>query len=412
MKINRWSRLIKLLCIVVTMLPLLVGCWDRLEIEERAVVLGISIDVASKEAEKEEDEISHIAEGFPEPNIRMIRVTVQIALPGKIPLGPGESGGGGKGGAGQTVWVKSVVGHTIDDALMNLQQQISGRIFFGHLRVIVVSEEMAKSGLQNINDYFHRNTEVRRMAWMMISKGNAEKLMRAAPELERVPALYLMSTMDNAVKLGKFPENYVGMYWSNSAKKGQEGFLPYVVLKGKQNVEVAGLAYFKNDKMVGATKPFEIAAYMAIKGMNPAGYRAVVKMEDTPGSVTIYATSRKSKFNLRIVNGRPLIVVSIFTELNLEEKINEQFLVSNSRILRSIEQKNMESLQKAAQSLIEHMQEKDVDIFGFGEFIRAKKPSYWNSQVKTNTGWQKRFKEIDVEVSVHSRIRRIGMKAK
>jgi Ger(x)C family germination protein len=218
--------------------------------------------------------------------------------------------------------------------------------------------------------------------------------------------------MDNAVKLGKFPENYVGMYWSNSAKKGQEGFLPYVVLKGKQNVEVGGLAYFKNDKMVGATKPFEIASYMAIKGMNPAGYRAVVKMEDTPGSVTIYATSRRSKFNLRIVNGRPLIVVSIFTELNLEEKVNEQFLVSNSRILRSIEQENMKSLEKAAESLIETMQEKDVDIFGFGEYIRAKKPSYWNSQVKTNAGWQKRFKEIDVDVNVNSRIRRIGMKAK
>ena len=76
--------------------------------------------------------------------------------------------------------------------------------------------------------------------------------MRAAPELERVPALYLMSTMDNAVKLGKFPENYVGMYWSNSAKKGQEGFLPYVVLKGKQNVEVGGLAYFKNDAVDAA----------------------------------------------------------------------------------------------------------------------------------------------------------------
>jgi spore germination protein KC len=141
--ISPWLRLTKLLCVIPFVIPLLTGCWDRLEIEERAVVLGISVDVAGPSADKEEDEISYLAGSYSAPHNEMIRVAVQIALPGKIPLGPGESGGG-KGGARQTVWVIDVVGNTIDDALMNLQQQISGRLFFGHLRVIVVSEELAK----------------------------------------------------------------------------------------------------------------------------------------------------------------------------------------------------------------------------------------------------------------------------
>src|SRR5690606_25222107 len=98
-------------------------------------------------------------------------------------------------------WVIDSVGHTLDDALMNLQQQISSRLFFGHLRVIVISEDVAKKGLQNVNDYLRRDSEVRRMAWMMISKGNAMEVMEAAPELERVPSLYLMSTLDYAVEL-------------------------------------------------------------------------------------------------------------------------------------------------------------------------------------------------------------------
>lgn len=76
----------------------------------------------------------------------MIRVAAQIGLPGRIPLGPGEGGGQTDGGGQNTVWVIEVVGHSIDDALMNLQQQISGRLFFGHLRVIVVSEAVAKKG--------------------------------------------------------------------------------------------------------------------------------------------------------------------------------------------------------------------------------------------------------------------------
>jgi len=390
---------------------LLTGCWDRLEIEERAIVLGVSVDNAPPGAAKRESEISHTAEGFPVPDVNMIRVTLQIALPGKIPLGPGESGGGGKGSE-QTVWVVGTEGHTVDDAIMNLQQQISGRLFFGHLRVIVVSEDVARLGMQNINDYFHRNPEVRRMAWMMISKGSAEQVMRASPELERVPALYLMSTMDNAVKLGKFPENYVGMYWSNSAKRGQEGYLPCVELKKMQNIEVKGMAYFKDDKLQGTTKPFQVAAYMSIKGMNPAGYRGVVKIGGAADSVMIYATSRRSTIKVRVQDGEPIVNVAIFTEINLEEKINEQFTINDSASLVQIEEQNKRSLLRETEALIRQMQEKGSDIFGFGEYVRAKKPGYWNARIGSKNKWQRAFKELRVEVEVNSKIRRVGMKAK
>lgn len=406
-----WKTSAKLLLVILLSVPVLGGCWDRLEIEERAVVLGISVDTAAKADEAKEDEISHLSGAFPAPEPNLIRVAVQIALPGRIPLGPGE-GGGGKGGSESTVWVIDVVGHTIDDALMNLQQQISGRLFFGHLRVIVVSEAVARRGLQNLNDYLRRNSEVRRMAWMMIAKGSAMKLMSAAPELERVPTLYLLSTMDSAVKLGKFPVNYVGMFWSNTAKKGQEGYLPYVELKRKQNVEVKGMAYFKNDKMIGATKPFEIAAYMSVKGMNPAGYRGFVLAEGSAKTVMVYATSRKASTKVRIRNGMPRIEVSIFTEINLEEKVSEQFSVNNSAFLKEIEDKNRRSLTEACEALIEETQKKGTDIFGFGEYVRAKAPAFWNRNVKSKEAWQRMYPLIDIEVVTHSRVRRVGMKAK
>ncbi|MFD0673169.1 Ger(x)C family spore germination protein [Cohnella sp. GCM10027633] len=407
-----WARSAKLLFVLLLSAPALGGCWDRLEIEERAVVLGISVDTASQQAEVKEAEVSHLSGAFSAPEPNLIRVAAQIALPGRIPLGPGEGGGGGKGGSESTVWVIDVVGHSIDDALMNLQQQISGRLFFGHLRVIVVSEAVAKRGLENLNDYLRRNSEVRRMAWMLIAKGNALKLIKAAPELERVPALYLLSTMDSAVKLGKFPVNYVGMFWSNAAKKGQEGFLPYVEIKPKQNVEISGMAYFKNDKMVGSTKPFEIAAYMAVKGLNPAGYRGFVQAEEPSETVMVYATSRKSVIETSIRDGVPHIRVSIFTEINLEEKVSEQFSVDTADFLREIEAKNRKALVSASEKLIEETQKTKTDIFGFGEYVRAKHPRFWRQQVKSKDGWQELYPRIEIEVVANSKVRRIGMKAK
>ncbi|MCQ6561124.1 Ger(x)C family spore germination protein [Paenibacillus mendelii] len=404
-----WTKMVKLSCVILFAVPILTGCWDRLEIEERAVVLGISIDLAEPGAEQEEDEVSHLRGSFPTPDEAMIRLAAQVALPGRIPLGPGE-GGGGKEGPGQTVWVIDVVGHSVDDALMNLQQQISGKLFFGHLRVIVVSEAMAKRGLQNVNDYLKRNSEVRRMMWMMISKGNARKLMTASPKLERVPSLYLLSTLDDAVKLGKFPDDYVGMFWSNSSKKGQEGFLPYVEMMKEQNIDLLGMAYFKADKMVGATKPFEIAGYMGIKGLNPAGYRGVISLNGD--SVMVVATHRQSKFDVRIVNGRPHFKIYVQTEINLEEKIKGQSLVVSEKIIKSIEEQNKKSLKKTYESLIKKTQQKGSDIFGFGEYLRAKKPRYWDREIGTKQRWQEAYKTIEVEVTVNTRIRRVGMKAK
>jgi len=409
----RTAKTIKLLLVIFMVVPVLTGCWDRLEIEERAVVLGISVDLEKPEAAKEESDVSHLRGAFPVPHQRLLRVAVQIALPGRIPLGPGEGGGGGGGGSEGTVWVIDVVGHTLDDALMNLQQQVSGRIFFGHLRVIVVSEAFARHGMQNLNDYLRRNPEVRRMAWMMISKGSALEVMKAAPELERVPSLYLMSTLDNAVRLGKFPVNYVGMFWSNTSKKGQEAFLPYVEIHKEQNIQVKGMAIFKNDNMVGSTMPFDIASYMVVKGINPAGYRGFVPIGSNPEqTVTIYATSRKSSIKASIRNGKPYFKVSVFTEINMEEKISEQFSVNSSEVLKEIEDNNRRALTKACENLIEKTQKAQSDIFGFGEYVRAKLPNYWNKKVITKEAWQKMYQDVDVEIAISTRMRRVGMKAK
>jgi len=408
----RWINALKVLCIVVLFVPLLTGCWDRLEIEERAVVLGIGIDAVGPEAAREDRDISHRTGEMPTRD--MIHVTVQIALPGRIPLGPGEGGGGGGGGGKEqgTVWVLDVVGHSIDDALMNLDQKISGKLFFGHLRVIVISEEMARRGLSNLNDYLRRNSEVRRMAWMFVCKGKAKDLMMAVPKLERVPSLYLSSTLDGAVKIGKLPADYVGMYWSKSSKKGQEGILPYVSLMKDDAVEISGLAYFRGERMVGVTRPYEIVAYMGIKGINPGGYRGLMLLDGFEKTVTVYSTHRKSKIQVDVGGGRPHVKVTVFLELNMEEKLSKQFKVNNTEASKDIQNRVEKSLLKTYRDVISKTQSQGSDIFGFGEYFRAREPAFWNREIVTKERWQEVYRTLDIDMDVSTRMRRIGMKAR
>ncbi|WP_337104340.1 Ger(x)C family spore germination protein [Paenibacillus sp. YIM B09110] len=412
MPINRTIKQVHTLILILFVTTLLTGCWDRIEIDERAVVLGVSIDKAVEDEEEMESEVTHVEGSLPAPGKDMVHVAIQIALPGRIPLGPGESGGA-SGNPRQTLWVVDVFGHSIDDAFMNLQQQVSSRLFFGHLRVIVISEEVAKRGLENINDYFRRNSEVRRMAWLMVSKGKAIELMKASPKLERIPTLYLMSTLDEGIKMGKFPKDYIGIFWSNISKKGQEGFLPYVELKKSDNVEIKGLAYFKGQKMVGATKPIEIAGYLGLRGINPAGYRAVIKLDNLSSTVITSAAHRSSKIKVQIKNGVPHFAVDVMLEVNVEEIIGgESISMDNLGFLTEVEQKQGEASVKFYENIIKKTQQKKSDIFGFGEYVRAKEPGYWKRHIGSKEKWELLYPESTFDIHVVTKIRRIGMKAK
>ncbi|CAG7627367.1 Spore germination protein A3 [Paenibacillus solanacearum] len=393
---------------------LLTGCWDRQEIEERAIVLGIGIDDAGEGAAKEENEISFLHGTIPPPKTGLLRVTVQIAVPGRIPLGPGGGGGGGGegGGGGQnTVWVVNGVGYTLNDAINNLQQRISPPLFFGHLRIIVISENVAQKGITNLNDFFHRNPDIRRMNWMFICKGYAEELMKASPQLERVPTLYLMNTMDQSVKMGRFPNDFLGIFWSASSAKGREGYLPYITLKPEDTVELSGLAFFRDDKMVGTTKPLEITMYMGIVGLNPAGGEAFVEYPNSDTHFLFGARNRKAVITPEIRNGKPHMKIKVYIEGNILEKSNEH-VRSTREVLLQIEQELNKRVIEGYGNLIRKTMAKGSDIFGFGEQIRAKEWRYWNKEIKTKENWQKMYKEMTFDIDVQIYIRRVGMKSR
>ena len=420
MKRSNWRKRAKWLLMLIAIVPSLSGCWDRMEIEDRANVLGISIDLESPQAQQEEAEISHLTGRFPPPTKSMVRLTAQIAVPGRIPLGPGEGGGGGGGGSGgsggsggqKPIWVVNVVGHTLDDAMVNLQQQLADRLFLNHLRVIIISEEFARKGVENVNEYLRRNPEVRRAAWMFVSKGKAVATMDISPPLGRVPSLYLMSTLDHAVSLGKFPNDFLGIFWSASSSLGQEPYLPYISVKGKDNIQISGMAYFKGNKMVGVTKPLEIGFYMAVKGMNPAGYIAAVPVQGQKATVMVRASHRQSKVDVTLKNGRPHANIKINIEGELDEKSNMQVNLGNPEAIRQIEHTAEELSKKTVESLIKDTQQHKADIFGFGEYLRAKHAKYWDTEVKTKEKWAEIYKDMSFEVSFSIRIRRVGMTAR
>ncbi len=91
--------------------------------------------------------------------------------------------------------------------------------------------------------------------------------------------------------------------------------------------------------------------------------------------------------------------------------MNERFPINTSEMIRKIEQEDEKWSTKFHEGLIKQTQKQGADIFGFGEYVRAKQSKFWNEQVKTKEKWQEMYKDISVDVNVDVRIRRVGMKA-
>jgi spore germination protein KC len=398
--------------IIISMFSILIplflsGCWDSREIEKRANVLAIGVDIASEEDRKKEDEISHLSKEFPTPDEQMIKVTAQIAVPGEIPLGPQQPGGSAK-----PVLVLEVVGHSFQDAMLNLQQEVANELFLGHLRIIVFSEDLARSGTSRFNDFLRRNPEIRRTASLVVSKEPASKYMNITPELERIPSLYLADLVDNLTALGKFPPSFIGLFWTIYSSKGQDPYLPYLELKGKSAIQLNGLAYFHGDKMVGKTNPLEIGVFMSVRGIGRGGYGAFAEVPGKDESVLVRTVSRNTRTKVGIKNGKPHVSIKIQYESEIDEKESAAIQLSDSAILKKIEKATSKDAKRSIEKLIATTQKTKSDIFGFGEHFRAKLPQYWNRNVKTKEKWDEIYQNLTFDVKVDSHIHRVGMKSK
>lgn len=134
------------LCGLVGILCLgMAGCWDRVEIEERGFVVGIAIDNAQDQQGQTAD-LSDQAE-----SLRKVRyvVTYQFVNPEGMQGGGKSSGGKGPGNgesSGQPMFNISTEGKTLLEASRDMVTKASRTPYIEHLKMIIISERIAKEG--------------------------------------------------------------------------------------------------------------------------------------------------------------------------------------------------------------------------------------------------------------------------
>ncbi len=149
MKTYRASRsLILLVCLA----SLLTGCWDYSDIETRAFVLGLGVDL-----DKASPDGGYL-------------LTVEIPHTTSSQMqGPTPGGGGG----GEPKLVADATGKTVADATVALGKKLPLTPAWGQIISVVISEEVAREGINHILDIFIRGVRLNIRARLFVVEGSA-----------------------------------------------------------------------------------------------------------------------------------------------------------------------------------------------------------------------------------------------
>jgi len=373
------------LSLFLVCLTVLTGCWDRRELEERASVLAIAIDAGGEDEER-------------------YRLTVQIPIPIKIAGSSGQGGGGNE----DAVKVMSVTGRTITDATNNLQLRLNQRLFLGHTRVVAISEEIARAGIEDILDMFRREALIRRLLWPIIVKGEASSLLEIKPELAQIPVVFIMDLVENGRKMGTIPDKTLGDYLNETSNESMQPFLNYVEAT-KREVKWIGTAIFHDHKMVGSLTPIQTWSLLQLRDEKRGG-DVIMPL---PGHENAYVTFRPRFVDTNLTihpnkyKGSGLeAVLSCEVQGDIMEYVpgNVRF-ASPEQFIEVMQKELKQEMETRAKHVIQKLKKHNSDVLKLGLHLR----SYHFRDYWIHHDWNKAFKDFPIRVEYTIKLRRLGM---
>ena len=193
------------LCLTAIIL-LLTGCWDQRELATIALVTGMAIDKGEKERYK---------------------LTVEI-------VNTPELNGKTASGNSPTV-VLSIEGNSIEELSQKMNIDGSKTMLYSHMRVLVVSKDIASEGLMPFLDTFERSRELREdFDIIMAKEGEAADILKVLYTTQKASSLKLMAQMETATKAwGSTPSVQINDVIRALTSPGRQPVMSVVRIEGE-----------------------------------------------------------------------------------------------------------------------------------------------------------------------------------
>lgn len=302
-------------------------------------------------------------------------------------------------------------GYTVLDAARNAIMQSDRRLFFPQSKIIIIGEEMARTGIASLLDFFDRDPEPRRLAWVLVSKGKASEIIHAKHPQEKIPARAIEGMVESSSVSSMAVKVNLNDLLKSISLPTTDPITGRIELINsddgeRKNIKVTGAAVFKTDKLIGFLDCPETRGLNWVLGKVASGIIVVKSPKEESKNVSLEIIRANSKITPEIQDGEVTITVEIKEEGNLAEQMSDVEL-TNVEMFTILEQRQAQVIKNEIESVLNKAQKEwEVDIFGFGEAVHRKYPREWK---ELKGKWRDTFPEIKVQVKVDAQLRTGGL---
>lgn len=378
--------------ILFMVLPMLLlnGCWSSNELNALAINVCIGIDKSGDE----------------------YRLTKQVINPKSI--------ASQKGTDESPIVIYSETGKDLSEIRHRISMSCPREIYNSHLRVVLLGEDVAKEGIEDILSLFARDHEFRTDFVFIIAKGTtAESVMSILTPLETISAIEMYDSLKVSEKSWAPTKSIKIIELINSIiPEGVNPVLSGVELTESKidsdttdalkyssessRIKFTSLGAFKEDKLIGWLNEDESKGYNYILGNVKTTVGYVDYGEDV--RVSSKVLSAKSKIKPSMENGKPTINIEVDIKAEIESVIGE-FDISKKENKEIFEKLANQKVKSLCEQSIKKAKELGTDIYGFGEEIHRKYPEQWKDM---KDDWNKLFQKLPVNISVNVEIKQLG----
>lgn len=375
---------------------ILTGCWDKKELANITVVTSMAIDKG------ENAKFKLTAEG----------------------LNSRELNNKTAGGVAPSV-VFSEEGDSVAELTKKLNTGLSRHLIYSHMRILVVSEEIAREGMFGFVDYLERNREIRDDFNFLISRNTkAADVLKVTYPFQKSSSMKLFIQLRTLEKeWGGDPDVRMNDVISAWTSPGRQPVLQAVRIKGNPEkgnsvdnmnkvspdaiVIADSLAVFKSDKLLGFMNIKNTRDYLWTQDNLRQTSIAFPYRDKKIVTVRIY--NNKTKMKTRLVGGKAKMNVKVHA-VGYVEGTQYPLNFNDVKDYRKVEDLTEKQIQKEVKGTIRKAQTTyKADIFGFGEELYRHYPRDFK---KVENKWDEVFSKGDIEVEVIFNLRRSGIRTK
>ncbi|MGE5606071.1 MAG: Ger(x)C family spore germination protein, partial [Bacteroidota bacterium] len=359
------------------------GCWDLEEVDRRAFITNIGIDIDSR---------------------NQVRMTIQIPLLKEV-LPPGARPDSG----GKDFQTISASGSSVNEAFSALEARTERRLVIQQKQLLIIGAETARSGVNPVLDWLLRSPKTPPHCLILVARSprTAKEILEFTPQTKTMPGLTSDLTRRTVAKSDR---TYFMESWLFRQKLLYDPKDAYATLididqtQGKNILE--GLAVFNGYRMAGELNPEETQAFGLLTNRMKSGKMTFVFSAGIAGpKYSLRDVRGKTKIQVLVRMGQPYFSVHTEVRGELIEVVSARNRNKlTPRLIQRLEKKIATEVETRLSKTIKKLQQFNSDPIDFGEQFRVQHPDLWK-----RSDWKKVFPQARFRVLAKVKILREGI---